>query len=418
MTDMPARTLWAGRTLALLGILLVALNLRSAVAALSPIITEVNADVPLTALTVGVLGGLPPVCFAVFGVLTPAFARRIGLEKVLLIALAAMLAGHLLRGLAGNLGWLLLGSVVVFAGLGMGNVMLPPLVKKYFPDRIGLVTSLYATALSVSALTPPLVAVPVADAAGWRVSLGIWSVVALAALVPWVTMLARHRIASGGAAPLAIVARPLQGRVWRSPVAWAIAVIFATSSFNAYAMFAWLPQLLRDTAGVSPGQAGALLSLYAAMGLPAGLIIPVLTARMRNVGVLVYVGAALFLVGTSGLLLVPSVLPWLWVALAGLGPLYFPLALVLINLRTRTHEGAVGLSGFVQGIGYTVGALGPVLVGLLHETTGGWAWPLGILIATAAASLLAALVIGRPRMLEDDLAAQPAPTPTRPRPRR
>src|SRR5215213_6117822 len=117
MTDMPARSLWAGRTLALLGILLVALNLRSAVAALSPIITEVNADVPLNALTVGILGGLPPVCFAVFGVLTPTFARRLGLEKVLLIALAAMLAGHLLRGAAGNLGWLLFGSVVVFAGL-------------------------------------------------------------------------------------------------------------------------------------------------------------------------------------------------------------------------------------------------------------------------------------------------------------
>ncbi len=405
---MAARSLWAGRTLAVLGILLVALNLRSAVASLSPIITEVNSDIPLSALTVGILGSLPPVCFAIFGILTPAFTRRIGLERMLLIALAAMLAGHLLRGVAGSLGWLLLGSVVVFAGLGIGNVLLPPLVKKYFPDRIGLMTSLYATALSLSALTPPLVAVPVADAAGWRVSLGIWSVVALAALVPWVTMLARHRIASGGAPPLQVTARPLQGRIGRSPVAWAIAVIFATSSLNAYAMFAWLPQLLRDTAGVTPGQAGILLSLYAAMGLPAGLIIPVLTARMRNVAGLVYLGAALFLIGTGGLLLLPTVAPWLWVSLAGLGPLYFPLALVLINLRTRTSEGAVALSGFVQGIGYTLGALGPLLVGVLHESTGGWMWPLIFLIATAVASIFAAFVVGRPHMLEDDLAAQSA----------
>jgi MFS transporter, CP family, cyanate transporter len=408
MTDMPARTLWAGRILALLGILLVALNLRSAVASLSPIITEVSADIPLSALAVGILGSLPPVCFAVFGILTPVFTRRIGLEGMLLIALAAMLVGHLLRGMAGSLALLLLGSVVVFAGLGIGNVLLPPLVKKYFPDRIGLMTSLYATALSLSALTPPLVAVPVADAAGWRVSLGIWSVVALAALVPWVTMLARHRIASGGAPPLEVVARPLKGQVGRSPVAWAIAAIFATSSLNAYAMFAWLPQLLRDTAGVTPAEAGILLSLYAAMGLPAGLIIPVLAARMRNVAVLVYVGAALFLAGTIGLLLFPSVMPWLWVSLAGLGPLYFPLALVLINLRTRTHEGAVALSGFVQGIGYTVGALGPLLVGVLHEATGGWEWPLIFLTATIVASIFAAFVIGRPHMLEDDLAAQPA----------
>lgn len=408
MTDMPARTLWAGRTLALLGIVLVALNLRTAVASLSPIITQVNADIPLSAVTVGILGSLPPVCFAVFALATPAFTRRVGLEGMLLIALAAILAGHVLRGVAGSLGWLLLGSVVVFAGLGVGNVLLPPLVKKYFPDRIGLLTSLYVTALSLGALIPPLVVVPVADAAGWRVSLGIWAVVSLAAFVPWITMLARHRIASGGAPPVQAVARPLQGQIWRSPVAWAITAIFATSSINAYAMFAWLPQLLRDAAGVAPAQAGILLSLYAAMGLPAALIIPVLTARMRNVAVLVYVGAALYIVGTGGLLLVPSVMPWLWVALAGLGPLYFPLALVLIGLRTRTQEGAVALSGFVQGIGYTLGALGPFLVGVLHEVTGDWMWPLVFLLATAVASIFAAMVVGRRHMLEDDLAAQSA----------
>jgi CP family cyanate transporter-like MFS transporter len=347
------------------------------------------------------------VCFAVFGILTPAFTRRRGLEGVLLMSLVLIIAGHLLRGAAGSLGWLLVGSVVVFAGLGIGNVLLPPLVKKYFPDRVGLLTSMYVTALSIGALTPPLVAVPVAEAAGWRVSLGLWAAVAVVALVPWIMMLVRHRVQAGGMPALGSIRRPLEGRVWRSPVAWAITVVFATSSLNAYAMFAWLPQLLLDTAGVTPGQAGALLSLFAAMGLPAGLIIPVLTARMKNVGLLIYLGAALFLAGYLGLLLAPTMAPWLWVALAGLGPLYFPVALVLINLRTRSHEGAVALSGFVQGVGYTLGALGPLLVGLFHETSGGWGWPLGFLIATALLSTVSAFVISRPRMLEDDLAAQP-----------
>lgn len=407
MMSTPARRLWAGRVLALVGIVLVALNLRSAVASLSPIVAEVNADIPLSALTIGVLGGLPPVCFAVFGICTPAFTRRLGLEPVLLIALAAMVAGHLLRGVAGSLGVLVLGSVIVFAGLGMGNVLLPPLVKKYFPDRIGLLTSLYATMLSIGALVPPLVAVPVAEAAGWRVSLGIWSVVAFLAIVPWATMLVRHRTGMGetrDAEPEEPAEPSARRHIWRSPVAWAITVVFATSSLNAYAMFAWLPELLRETAGVSAGQAGALLSLYAAMGLPAGLIIPVLTARLRNVGTLVWVGAALFLVGDLGLLLVPSVLPWLWVALAGLGPIYFPLALVLINLRTRTRAGSVALSGFVQGIGYMLGVLGPLVVGVLREATGGWLWPLLFLLATALGSTITAVVIARPHTLEDDLA--------------
>lgn len=404
MSDTSARSLWAGRSLALLGILLVAANLRTAVAALSPIVTEVNADIPLGAVAIGVLGMLPPVCFAVFGIFTPVFTRRGGLEKVLIFSLVAILVGHILRGSSGSLAGLLIGSVITFAGLGVGNVLLPPLVKKYFPDRVGLVTSLYVTVVSFSTFVPPLVAVPVADDAGWRISLGMWAVLALVALVPWITMLVRHRTSSLPS-PVVEEAEPtILGRIWRSSIAWAIAVVFAVSSLNAYAMFAWLPQLLMQSAGVSAGEAGSLLSLYAAMGIPSALIIPVLTARMKNVGLLVYVGVLVFVVGDLGLLFAPATLTWLWVALAGLGLLFFPLALVLINLRTRTHEGAVALSGFVQSVGYTLGAVGPLAFGVLREVTGQWMWPLLFLTATALAVTIAGAVIARPHMLEDDLA--------------
>jgi CP family cyanate transporter-like MFS transporter len=402
MTDTPARRLWAGRTLALLGILLVAANLRTAVAALSPIVSQVAVDIPLSALGIGVLGMLPPVCFAVSGIFTPVFTRRIGLENVLVVSLVAILSGHLARGLSSSLASLLIGSAVTLAGLGVGNVLLPPLVKKYFPDRVGLVTSLYVTVVSLSTFVPPLVAVPVADAAGWRTALGMWSVLALAALVPWAAMLIRHRTA---AAPNPVIeeAEPaVLGRIWRSPIAWAIAVAFSVSSISAYAMFAWLPQLLAETAGVTPAQAGTLLSLFAAMGFPAALVIPVLTARMKNVGLLVYAGSFFLAAGELGLLLAPAAAPWLWVALAGLGPLLFPLSLVLINLRTRTHEGAVALSGFVQGVGYTLGALGPLAVGVLRQVTGAWLWPLIFLIVVALTVTIAGAVIARPHMLEDD----------------
>jgi CP family cyanate transporter-like MFS transporter len=399
----PPRALWAGRTLALLGILFVAGNLRTAVAALSPIVAQVTVDIPLSALSIGVLGMLPPVCFAVFGILTPVFTRRLGLETVLILALVTMLVGHAARGLSGSLTWLVIDSVITFAGLGVGNVLLPPLVKKYFPDRIGLVTSLYVTVVSLSTMLPPLVAVPVADAAGWRVSLGMWMMPALIALVPWITMLLRHRT-RGVPTPALDEAEPaLLGGIWRSSLAWAIAVVFATSSLNAYAMFAWLPQLLIQTAGVTPGEAGTLLSLYAAVGLPCALVVPALTARMKHIGVLVYVGVLAFVVGDLGLLLAPATLTFVWVFLAGLGPLFFPLALVLINLRTRTHQGSVALSGFVQSVGYTLGAFGPLVVGLLHQLTGAWTWPLVFLIATALAVTLAGAVISRPHLLEDDL---------------
>ena len=407
MTTSPARSLWAGRTLALLGIILVAANLRTAVAGLSPIVTEISVDIPLDTLVLGVLGMLPPVCFAIFGILTPVFTRRIGLESVLIVSMVAILVGHVTRGVSPSVIWLLVGSVVTFAGLGAGNVLLPPLVKKYFPDRIGLITSLYATVLAFSTLVPPLVAVPVADASGWRVALGMWAVLAVLSLVPWVTMLVRHRTSSVPTPKVEEAEPAILGRIWGSSIAWALAIVFSVSSLNAYAMFAWLPQLLIQTAGLEAGHAGALLSLYAAMGIPAALIIPVLASRMKNIGLLVYVGVAAFVLGDLGLLLAPGTATWLWVAFAGLGPLLFPLALVLINLRTRTHAGSVALSGFVQSVGYTIGALGPLIVGLLHEATGAWTGPLLFLLATALIVTIAGFVIARPHLLEDDLAKRP-----------
>ncbi|HWU46993.1 MAG TPA: MFS transporter [Humibacter sp.] len=402
MPETTKSALWRGRTLALLGILLVSANLRTAVAALSPIFAEIRTDIPLTSVGIGVLGMLPPICFAVFGIVAPVFTRRASLETVMVVALLVMLAGHVLRSLAGSFALLAAGSAVTFAGMAVGNVLLPPLVKRYFPDRIGLLTSLYATVMSVSTLLPPLIAVPVADGLGWRSSVGMWGVIAVLAVLPWIgVLLARmpgepHRAEVDEADPGAL-------GVWRTSIGWSLAVVFGVSALNAYAMFAWLPQLLRETAGADPVQSGALLSLFAAMGIPAGLLIPVLASRMRNVGWLIYAGIVFFVLGYGGLIFVPGSATWLWVTFAGLGPLLFPLCLVLINLRTRTHAGAVALSGFVQGVGYIIGAFGPLLVGVLHQATGAWTLPLVFLLLTALAAALAGAVVARPAKLEDHL---------------
>jgi MFS transporter, CP family, cyanate transporter len=403
--------IWAGRGLAVVGLVALALNLRTAVAVFSPIIDEVGVDIPLTTASVGVLGMLPPVCFALFGLLAPTVARRAGLELTVVCALVAMTAGHLVRGLSGSVEVFAVATVLTLGGMGVGNVLMPPLIKRYFPDRIGLFTSVTTVMLSLSTGVPTLIAAPVADTVGWRVAIGCWAALALVALVPWIGLLVQHRrrVSREASPELGGAASGPVGRAWRSPVAWAIMIVQAASSFNAYAMFAWLPALLVDIAGQTPTSAGALLSIIGFAGLPTAIVVPFLVVRMRNVGILVQVGVGFFVAGYAGLIVAPTTATWLWVLFAGLGPILFPVTLVLINLRTRTQRGSVVLSGFSQGFGYVIGSLGPLLFGLVHELTGSWQVALLMLLVPVAAASVAGVYLGRPHMLEDSWHRKAAP---------
>lgn len=402
--------MWAGRGAALIAIVLMAINLRTAVAAISPITSEIAVDIPLDSVSLGLLGALPPIAFALSGLVAPVVAHKLGLEIALVLASAAMILGHLARAASGSFVLMLLGSIIVLGGMGFGNILLPPAVKRYFPDRIGLVTTAYVTMMSFSTAVPAILAAPIAGAANWRVSLGVWAILSLGALLPWVTVAVRHRREAAAAAasdetPEIDEAPPrLARRMWHSRTAWALALAFAVSSFSAYAVFAWLPEMLIEMAGVTPVAAGALLALYGLMGLPFALVIPVLAARLRNVGWLIQVGVVCFLLGYAGLLIAPEFAPWLWVILFGSGPLLFPVCLVLINLRTRSPKASTALSGFVQGVGYTVGAFGPVLVGILHDATGEWIAPIILLVAVALAAAVSGLLLSKPRFIEDELA--------------
>lgn len=411
--------LWRGRTVALLGIVLAALNLRIAVASVSPILDLVRADIPLSPTQAGLLGTVPVVAFSVFGALTPAVARRLGLEATLVVAMLVSSVGEVARTgtttAPGFLGW----SMVALAGMGMGNVLLPPLVKRYFPDRIGLLTATYSVAMAVSTALPALVAVPAARALGWPAALALWSVVGVLAAVPWVVVLVRRRRArarpakdraeagteegdgDGQVSGEARASRPaVTGQVWRSPLAWGMALTFALNTANAYALLAWLPQMLVE-AGVSPAAGGRWLAVFALVGAPAAVLAPLLAVRVRNPWWVVAGFVACFAVGYLGLLLAPTGPLLAWVALLGLGPGTFPLLLTLINLRTRTSAGSTALSGFTQGLGYALAGVGPVVVGVLYEATGGFTAVYLVLLGSLVVLLLTATLACRPAVLED-----------------
>ena len=422
MTDPRPLSLWRGRLLAFTGIVLVAFSLRSAVASLSPILAEIEADFAVPSWILGLIGAAPPVCFAVFGIVTPALERRFGLERLAVAAMVVATGAMVARALASDALALLLGTAVLFAAIGVGNVVLPPLIKKYFPDRVGTMTGLYSSLLAVAAFVPPLVAVPVAEAAGWRFSLGMWAVFALAAIVPWVAQLvvdARERAAGRAAAARGLdgngagdavgadveIDEPtprVLGRLRRIPLAWALAVTFAISSASVYACFAWLPVVLVEMAGVSHAAAGAMLSLFGAMGLPWSIIVPMAVTRWNRVGVVYVVALVAGVAGVLGMVLAPTAATVLWVVLLGTPQGLFPAVLVMIQRRSRTHEGAVALSSFSQSIGYAIAAIFPLAFAVLHETTGGWQAPLVLLGVLFLFAIPAGYVVTHTRTIEEE----------------
>ncbi|HEY1070407.1 MAG TPA: MFS transporter [Thermomonas sp.] len=403
---------WAGRVLVLAGILLSALNLRTAVTSLTPLLDLLGTRFGFGPAVAGLFGMLPPAAFALFGVATPRIAHRIGMEQAALLSMALAAAGLAVRPFATGPLALAVGCAVALAGMGMGNVVLPPLVKRYFPQRVGTVSTLYLTLLQVGTIAPALLAVPLAESSGWRVSLGVWTLPAVAAGLVWLGVLWRERhgdpvlaplhdraVQAGDAAPE--LAKPdLRLRPWRSPLAWGMALMFGMTSLVTYSMFTWLPRLMTE-AGASPAFGGTMVALFATLGLGSALTMPAVAVRMRNPFPLVLVCASAYAVAFPGLLWAPMAAPVLWVVLLGIGPSTFPLSLTLINLRTRTPAGSAKLSGFMQGVGYTLSCAGPILFGVLHDRSGGWGLPFAFLGLCTLVMVAGSWQACRERMLED-----------------
>lgn len=394
---------WRGRLLVLAALVLAALNLRTAVTSLTPLLDVVGESLRFGTTVAAVLGTLAPAAFAVFALLTPAIDGRLGLERTTVLAMGLAGTGLLVRALVAEPAGLVVASFVALAGMGIGNVVLPPLVKRYFPDRVGGVSAMYITTLQLGTMLPAFVAVPMAAAWGWRVSLGAWALPAFLAVLPWLPLLRRAK--ADGRGDALHVAPPAGARVWRSPVAWALGTLMGMTSLVTYAMFTWIPRWMVD-AGASPARAGALLGIYSAVGLASTFVVPMLAARMRQPFWLVAAVLALHAVGYAGLLVAPLALADLWVALLGLAGATFPLSLTLINLRTRTPAGSARLSGFVQSMGYVLACAGPLVVGALRDASGGWGAPVAFLGACIAVLAVGGWYACRPRMLEDDWAAQ------------
>ncbi len=386
-------------------LVLIAFNLRCAVASVGPVLPEIMRTTGLSPAGASALTTLPSLCFGLFGPLAPAVTRRLGTERTLLAVLGAMAAGIALRGL-GDVPALFGGQILACAGIAVINVLLPGLVKREFPHHAAIMTGCYVMALCVGAATAAGASVPLARRFGdsWPAALAFWAApVALAALV-WLGQLSRQHRA--GARHVAKV----RG-LWSDPLAWQVTLFMGLQSAFAYIVFGWLAPILRDR-GLDPVQAGLVVSASILAQAAASLVAPWLATIGRDqklgsaVSSLVCVGS--FLACVFG----PLSWIWVWSILLGLAEgALFAIALMLIVLRSPDPHVAAHLSGMSQGVGYVLASTGPLLVGLLHGWTGGWTALLWLSLALGAAMLASG--VGASRALHVNAVAVPSGTTAR-----
>ncbi|MFE2044798.1 CynX/NimT family MFS transporter [Streptomyces sp. NPDC059477] len=406
---------WAMRLL-VVGVVLTAVNLRPAITSLGALLEDVRVGLGMSGSMAGLLTSVPPLCFAVFGITAPRLARRFGPGAVVCAGMAAIATGLLVRPYAGGTAGFLAASALALMGIAVSNVLMPVIVKRWFPDRIGTMTGLYSMALAFGTAIAAAITVPVTDAlgGGWRPGLALWAALAVAAVLPWIPFVRKSAAPThaGNGKDEALRAAPdvsareepaVRLRITRSRTAWALAVFFGLQATAAYITMGWMPQIFRD-AGVSADTAGLLLAVTMVMGVPLAFVIPRLATRLPHQGPIVVALGLCGLAGYAGLYLAPAGGAWAWAVLLGIANCAFPLALTMVGMRARTGAGVAQLSAFAQSTGYLISIPGPLLVGVLYQHSGGWGVPIALMAALMIPQILVGLVAGRNRTVEDEAA--------------
>ncbi|MDX6421403.1 MAG: transporter, family, cyanate transporter [Trebonia sp.] len=398
------------------GLLLIALNLRIGVASVGPVLTSIREDLGLSATVASLLTTIPVVAFGAFAFLAPWLTRRLGMHELLGLAMAALAVGIGLRRQP-SLASLFAGTIIVGAAIAIANVVMPAVIKRDFPDRVGPWMGVYSTALFLSAAIADGLTVPLQPVVGgdWRPALALWTIPAVAACLLWLPQFFR---ATGLAGPPREAAdassaggEPSFRAILTDPVAIAVTAFMGLQCTGYYVTLTWLPTLLQDH-GMDPHSAGWMLSYSAFPGIAAALVSPALARRIRPTWVPIVISVLCYAAAYAGLAAAPVHGAYLWMTLLGLGQgASISLSLSYIAWRSRDARQTAQVSTMAQGFGYLLASLGPIAVGAIHAASGSWTVPLVVLAALLVPQLVAGVLASRERQVlapYENTASQPA----------
>lgn len=377
-------------TFLLITVLVVAASLRAAITSVGPLLTLIGNDTHLSKSALGLLGAIPLAAFAIVSPLVQWLVKRFGTERAVLLALVVLTGATVLRSIPGWDGWLWIGTAIIGAAIAVGNVLLPTIVKRDFPNHVAAATGGYVAVLSGFAALASGIALPLGNEFGWRISVGAGALLSLIGAIVWLPRL-RHQVAVKTAAE-----PPSPGSMWRAPVAWWVAMFFAAQMANFYLLITWLPTIEKHT-GQSAVAGGWHLFVFQAAGIVGGLLIPRLMRGRADLRAVSTAVALTMVVAMVGLLLAPALVV-LWAIVGGMSAgAALVIGLTFIAARARHTTDAGRLSGMAQSLGYALAMVGPILAGYLLDKTNAWQAPVLLVLVIAVLQLIVGLFAGQDR---------------------
>lgn len=383
-------------------IVFIASTLRAPLTSVGPVVDEIKQVMEINNSVAGILTTIPLIIFAIVSPFVSKVTARLTMSRTILYSTMLLIVALYLR-IAGDFNLFLIGTLILGIAIAFGNVVLPSYVKWYFPMQIGLATGIYSGTMNFTAGLGGGLSFPLSEITplGFRLSLSFWILFAVIAIILWIPKARKGVQLEKATAITDQQDRPKKVAITKSKLAWMVALTMGFQSMVFYTVVAWVPSILVDR-GLDPSTAGYLLMLNQFSQVPMTFTFPIIASKLKDQRILVVIITVLFLVGFSLFFTQSLVLLIIGIIIAGLAMgACFSLCMTFFSIRARTSDGSISLSGFGQSVGYLIAAVGPFLIGYLHDATESWDSGIIALIVMSALFFIFGYPAAKNRVVED-----------------